>query len=92
MLVVMPKGGSNPAACHLFLNYLYRPNNFATLINGVAYGHGHTGIESLTDAKVKKWMTPPEEGYRKKCEVLLPPAFTGQGEKLRARIWEKLKK
>ncbi len=92
MLVVMPKGGSNPAACHLFLNYLYRPNNFATLINGVAYGHGHTGIESLTEAKVKKWMTPPEEGYRKKCEVLLPPAFTGQGEKLRAKIWEKLKK
>jgi len=92
MLVVMPKGGNNPAACHLFLNYLYRPNNFATLINGVAYGNGHTGIKRLIKEEVKKWMTPPEEGYREKCEVLLPPAFTGEGEKMRAAIWEKLKK
>ena len=92
MLVVIPKGGNNPAACHLFLNYLYRPDNFATLINGVAYGHGHTGVNGLIKEKVVKWMTPPEAGYREKCEVLLPPAFTGQGEKLRAAIWEKLKK
>jgi len=92
MLAVIPKGGNNPAAAHLFLNYLYRPHKFATLINAIAYGHGHTGIKDLTDESVKKWMTPPEEGYREKCEVLLPPAFTGEGEKLRAGIWEKLKK
>jgi len=92
MLAVIPTGGNNPAACYLFLNYLYRPHNFATLINGIAYGHGHTGITDLTDEEVTKWMTPPEEGYREKCEVLLPPAFTGEGEKLRAKIWEKLKK
>jgi spermidine/putrescine-binding protein len=91
MLVVIPKGGNNPAACHLFLNYLYRPENFATLINGVAYGHGHNQIEELLSEQAKIWMTPPE-GYRQKCEVLMPPAFTGEGEKMRASIWEKLKK
>lgn len=91
MLVVIPKGGNNPAACHLFLNYLYRPENFATLINGVAYGHGHIQIEDLLTEQAKIWMTPPE-GYRQKCEVLMPPAFTGEGEKMRASIWEKLKK
>lgn len=90
MLIVIPKGGSNPAACHLFMNYLYRPENFATLINAVSYGHGHTGIDNLLNEETKIWMTPPE-GYRKKCEVLLPKAFTGEGEKLRAKIWEKLK-
>ena len=91
MLVVIPKGGNNPAACHLFLNYLYRPENFALLINGVAYGHGHSQIEDLLSEQAKIWMTPPK-GYRQKCEVLLPPAFTGEGEKMRASIWEKLKK
>lgn len=90
MLIVIPKGGNNPAAAHLFINYLYRPENFAKLINAVAYGHGHTGIDNLLTDQVKVWMTPPE-GYRKKCEVLQPKAFTGEGEKLRAQIWEKLK-
>ena len=90
MLIVIPTGGSNPAAAHLWMNYLYRPENFAKLINAVAYGHGHTGIDNLLTEQVKVWMTPPE-GYRKKCEVLLPQSFTGEGEKLRAKIWEKLK-
>jgi spermidine/putrescine transport system substrate-binding protein len=91
MLVVIPKGGRNPAACHLFLNYLYRPENFATLINGVAYGHGHTGVDDRINEQTRVWMTPPQ-GYRQKCEVLMPPAFTGEGEKMRAAIWEKMKK
>jgi len=90
MLIVIPKGGSNPAACHLFMNYLYRPENFAMLINSVAYGHGHTAVDNLLNEQTKIWMTPPD-GYREKCEVLLPQAFTGEGEKLRAKIWEKLK-
>jgi spermidine/putrescine transport system substrate-binding protein len=91
MLAVIPKGGKNPAATHLFLNYLYRPDNFATLINSVAYGHGHSQIENLLSEQAKIWMTPPK-GYRQKCEVLMPPSFTGEGEKMRASIWEKLKK
>ncbi len=90
MLVLIPKGGNNPAATHLFMNYLYRPENFAKLINSVAYGHGHTKIDNLLTEQTKIWMSPPE-GYREKCEVLLPEAFTGEGEKLRAEIWEKLK-
>ena len=91
MLAVIPKGGKNPAATHLFLNYLYRPDNFATLINSVAYGHGHSQIENLLSEQAKILMTPPK-GYRQKCEVLMPPSFTGEGEKMRASIWEKLKK
>ena len=91
MLAVIPKGGKNPAATHLFLNYLYRPDNFATLINSVAYGHGHSQIGNLLSEQAKIWMTPPK-GYRQKCEVLMPPSFTGEGEKMRASIWEKLKK
>ncbi len=91
MLIVIPKGGSNPAAAHLFINYLYQPSNSAKLINEVAYGHGHTGIDTLISQDTKVWMTPPE-GYRKKCEVLSPAAFSGEGEKMRAAIWEKMKK
>ena len=91
MLIVIPKGGSNPAASHLFINYLYQPANFAKLINAVAYGHGHTGIDNLVTEETKVWMTPPE-GYRKKCEVLSPAAFSGDGEAMRAAIWEKVKK
>lgn len=91
MLIVIPKGGNNPAAAHLFINYLYQPSNFAKLINEVAYGHGHTGIDNLINQDTKVWMTPPE-GYRKKCEVISPAAFAGEGEKMRAGIWEKVKK
>lgn len=90
MLIVNPKGGSNPAAVHLFANYLYRPKVFASLINLVAYGSGHTAIEPLLTEQVKRWMTPPK-GYRKNCEVLDPKSFTGEGEKLREAIWQKVK-
>jgi len=91
MLIVIPKGRSNPAATHLFINYLYRPNNFAKLINEVAYSHAHTAIDDLLTEEVKRWMTPPE-GYLQKCEVLNPASFTGKGEKIRAEIWRELKK
>jgi spermidine/putrescine transport system substrate-binding protein len=90
MLITIPKGGGNPAATHCFINYLYRPENFAKLINTTAYGHGHTAIDNLLTEDVKKWMTPPE-GYRKKCEVLNTDSFTGAGEKMRADIWKELK-
>ena len=90
-LIVIPKGGNNPAAGHLFTNYLFRPDKFARLINVIAYGHGHTTVDRLINEETKVWMTPPEEGYRQKCECLEPRAFTGEGEALRAKIWEKLK-
>ncbi|MBN2322167.1 MAG: extracellular solute-binding protein [Spirochaetes bacterium] len=91
MLITIPKGGGNPAATHCFINYLYRPENFAKLINATAYGHGHTAVDDLLTEDVKKWMVPPK-GYLKKCEVLTPASFTGIGEKMRADIWKELKK
>lgn len=91
MLITIPKGGGNPAATHCFINYLYRPENFAKLINATAYGHGHTAIDDLLTEDVKKWMAPPK-GYLNKCEVLSPDSFTGKGEKMRADIWKELKK
>jgi len=91
MLAITPKGGNNPAATHLFMNYLYRPKVFATLINLIAYGYAHTGIDNLLTDEVKKWTTPPE-GYIKKCEVLGPDSFTGKGEEIRSKIWEEVKK
>ena len=89
--LLIPKGGSNPAAAHLFINYLYRPKNFATLINAIAYGYTHTGIDNLLTEEVKKWSAPPE-GYFKKCEILGAGAFSAKGEELRSKVWEEVRK
>lgn len=84
-------GGPDPAAAHLWNNYLYRPEKFAELIELIGYSYPHSGIDNLISDEVKEWASPDEEWLTTKCEVLEPQAYTGKGEEIRSEIWQELK-
>jgi len=84
----IPVGSQNPAAAHLFLNELFRPETMATLINWVGFFPTHTGIDDLLDADLKAWF--PDEEYLEKCEWITEQAFDGEGLEMRIEIWEEL--
>ena len=88
-LICNPIGSPNPAAAHLFLNYLFRPEVNALLIETIRYTPTHTAVPELLSEEVLRIVTPPE-GYLEKCDLFDPRAATGRGLELRTAIWEEL--
>ncbi|MBW2120945.1 MAG: spermidine/putrescine ABC transporter substrate-binding protein [Deltaproteobacteria bacterium] len=89
----LPIGGKHPAAAHLFLNYLFRTDVNAKLIQWIGYPPVHKHVMELMSDEMKKWpgfIIKPE--YAKKCDIFDIKAVTGRGRELRAKIWEELKK
>ncbi len=92
-LSVIPIGSTHPATAHLWLNYLFRTEVYALLINTIAYTPVHKAALPLLDKEMLKWPgAQPSEEYIKKCEFTDPKALTGKGFELRTKIWEDLKK
>ena len=88
--MTLPKGCSNPAVAHLFFNYLFRPQVYAILIEGIGGTSIHTGADPYLSQDFLNW-SPISEEYLEKCDILSRKAFLGKGLELRSAIWEKLK-
>jgi spermidine/putrescine transport system substrate-binding protein len=86
-----PIGSPNPAAAHLFLNYFYRPEVAALLIETIWYPSIHTAVPELLSEEVLEKVALPE-GYIDKCDPLDPRGFTGRGLELRTEIWEEMRR
>ncbi len=91
--LVLAKGGKNPAAAHLFLNWLWSPENHTKLIEGIAYIPTHKATPHLLSDEVKAFpsMTLSPE-YLKKCTLINYDAAVGKGRGMRAKIWEEIKR
>jgi spermidine/putrescine-binding protein len=90
MLITIPQGGGHPAAAHLWTNYMYRPDNFAKLIEAIAYSYGHTAIDDLLSTEVKEFLEVPE-GYWEISEVETAGSYEDPGLSMREDIWEELR-
>jgi spermidine/putrescine transport system substrate-binding protein len=91
--LVIGKGGPNPAAAHLFLNYLWRPENHVKLIEGIGYTPTHKATPHLLSDEVKSFPSMfPSLEYLSKCEMEDEKAAIGIGQVLRAKIWEEIKR
>ena len=88
--MVIPIAAKNPAAAHLFINYIYRPRVFAQLIERVGHSPNHTAAAQYLSEELREWQ-PPQE-YIDRCEYITAKAYTGKGLELRAAIWEELKR
>ncbi len=88
---INPIGSPNPAAAHLFLNYLFRPEVYAFYIQAIWYPPTHTAVLELLPADFQEKVTIPE-GYLDKCDPFDPRAITGIGLELRTEIWEEMKR
>jgi spermidine/putrescine transport system substrate-binding protein len=91
-LSVIPIGSTHPATAHLWLNYLFRTEVYALLINTIAYSSIHKAALPLLDKEMLKWPgAQVSEEYMEKCEFIDPKALSGKGFELRLKIWEELK-
>ncbi len=91
--LVLAKGGKNPAAAHLFLNWLFRPETHAILIEGIGYVPTHTATPHLLSDEVKAFPSMDLSAeYLKKCILPNYEANVGKGLGIRAKLWEELKR
>ena len=91
--LVIPKGSTHPAAAHCWINYLYRPQVYAALMEAIKYTPCNTAAVEFLPEEIRELPTVqiPEE-VSEKCESIQPKAFTGKGLELRSEIWEELKR
>ena len=90
---LIPKGGQHPATAHLFLNYIFRTEVNAFLIEAVGKTPAHKHVMEFMSDKAKAWpgfVLDPE--WVKKCDTFEEKAYIGKGKELRAKIWEELKR
>lgn len=88
----IPKGGKHPAAAHLFLNYIFRTDVNAKLVEYIGYPPVHKHVMEFMSDKMKAWpgfVVDPE--YMKKCDTYDVKATTGIGKEMRDKLWEEIK-
>ncbi len=90
-LTLLPIGSPNPAAAHLFENYLFRPQVMALYIESVRYVPSHSEVLELLSEKALAAVTLPE-GYLDKCDLFDTRGVTGRGLELRTEIWEEVRR
>ena len=92
-LNLIPIGSTHPATAHLWLNYLFRTEVYALLLNTIAYTPIHKAALPLLSKEMLKWPgVQVSEEYIEKCEFIDPKALSGKGFELRVKIWEELKR
>ena len=92
-VLVIPKGAEHPAAAHLFMDYILRPDINALLISTIGYGTNHTESGNMLPEEMKSFPgVMPSDEYLSKCEFISPKAYTGKGLELREKIWEELRR
>jgi len=89
-LLMNPIGSSNPAAAHLWINYIFRPEVNALICETLRLSPFHTASVELFSEEVRGKVAVPE-GYLAKCDSYEPRRVTGRGLELRTAIWEELR-
>ena len=89
--MVIPVGSRHPAAAHLFINYIFRPEVCALICETVAYTPNHTTAGEFLSTEMQQ-ILPSQEYIDEKCEYISADAYTGRGLELRAAIWEEIKR
>ena len=88
----IPIGAKHPAAAHLFLNYLFRPDVNAMYCEWIGYPPVHKKVMDMMSPAMKAWpgfiMT---KEYLEKCDQPSMRYLTGKGLKMREKIWQELK-
>lgn len=89
--MVIPKGSPHPAAGHLFIDYIMRPQVSALLASTICYNVSNKAVDEFLSPEARE-LIPSLEYWEEECEFIQPQAYTGRGKELRAEIWEELKK
>jgi spermidine/putrescine-binding protein len=88
----IPIGAKNPAAAHLFLNYMFRTKVNTALVEWIGYPPVHKNVMEFVTPEMKAW--PGfilSKEYLEKCDYSSVRNITGQGQALRLKIWQELK-
>jgi spermidine/putrescine transport system substrate-binding protein len=86
------KGSSHPAAAHLWLNYIWRPDVMAKIMETIAYSPVHTEVANLLSQEVREWHgTVLTEEYLAKSQWDRPELWESPITDLWTQIWLELK-
>jgi spermidine/putrescine transport system substrate-binding protein len=86
------KGSPHPAAAHLWLNYIWRPDVMAQIIEAIAYSPVHTEVAERLSEDVREWPgTVLTEEYLAKCQWDRPELWEPPFTDLMTEIWLELK-
>lgn len=87
------KGSEHPAAAHLWLNYIWRPEVMAKIMESIGYATVHTGVPGLLSEELSSWPTTIlTEEYLKKCQWDRPELWEEEINMLWTDIWMEFKK
>lgn len=85
-------GSPHPAAAHLWLNYIWRPDVMAKIIETIAYSPVHTAVPELLSEEARNWpSTILTEEYLAKCQWDRPELWEPPISDLWTEIWLELK-
>ncbi|NLA27196.1 MAG: spermidine/putrescine ABC transporter substrate-binding protein [Firmicutes bacterium] len=87
------KGALHPAAAHLWINYIWRPDIMAKIIEAIGYTPVHTGVADLLSVEMRNWPTAilPDD-YFEKCQWDSPALWEEELTDLWTEIWMEFKK
>ncbi|UCB45469.1 MAG: spermidine/putrescine ABC transporter substrate-binding protein [Spirochaetota bacterium] len=91
----LPPSSTHPAAAHLFLNYIFRPDANVILTETVGHSPVNTAVpELLSSEELKKWpgAVLSKVSNLNRYQFLNSDSYTGKGLELRTEIWEELKR
>lgn len=87
------KGAAHPAAAHLWINYIWRPDVMAKIIETIGYSPVHAGVSDLLSEEMRHWpSTILSEEYIAKCQWDTPLLWEEEITNLWTEIWMEFKK
>lgn len=90
-IVQIPIGAPHPAAAHLWINYIFRPQVSAFISGVIGEQPANPEAWQYLSEDMQEWLAGIPEGYVAGCREIGERALTGKGKELRAAIWEELK-
>ncbi|MCD6599727.1 MAG: spermidine/putrescine ABC transporter substrate-binding protein, partial [Dehalococcoidia bacterium] len=87
----IPIGAPHPAAAHLWMNYIFRPQVSAFMCEVIGMQPANPAAWQYLDEDMQEWLAGIPEGYVAGCREIGEKGLTGQGKELRTAIWEELK-
>ena len=89
----IPKGAKHPAAAHLWINYIWRPDVMVKIIEAIGYAPIHKSVPDLLSEEVRNWPTSIlSEEYLNKCQWDMPVLWEEEITNLWTNIWMEFKK
>jgi len=88
--LLIPAGAPHPRAAHEFINFILNPRVIADITNDIHYGNDNLAAQALVNPEIRNdpAVYPPPEV---RANLFLPTEFDSKYQRLRTRVWTRIK-